>query len=109
MRYAHIFFMQVTQTALANGRSKLDERLARWLLMAGDRADGDEIGLTHEFLATMLGVRRPAVTIALNLFEKQGMIRVGRGSISLIDRKELQEQSNGGYGAPEAEYRRVFQ
>ena len=48
--------MQVTQTALANGRSKIEERLARWLLMADDRVDGDELPLTHEFLSLMLGV-----------------------------------------------------
>src|ERR1043165_9048030 len=51
--YAHAFLTQVTQTALANGRSKLDERLARWLLMAHDRTDSDELKLTHKFLATM--------------------------------------------------------
>jgi CRP-like cAMP-binding protein len=96
------------QTALSNGRSKLDERLARWLLMAHDRADSDEIKLTHEFLARMLGVRRAGVTIALNLLERQGLIRVHRGVIWLIDRKGLEELSNGAYGPPEAEARRLF-
>ena len=106
--YAHAFLAQVTQTALSNGRSKLDERLARWLLMAHDRADSDEIKLTHEFLARMLGVRRPGVTIALNLLERQGLIRVHRGVIWLIDRKGLEELSNGAYGPPEVEARRLF-
>src|SRR5882724_11177758 len=97
--YAHAFLTQVTQTALANGRCKLDERLARWLLMAHERADSDEIKLTHEFLATMLGVRRPGVTVALNLLEKQGLIRVHRGVISLTDRRGLEDLSNGAYSA----------
>jgi CRP-like cAMP-binding protein len=108
LQWAYIFQIQVTQTALSNGRSKLDERLARWLLMAHDRADGDQIKLTHEFLATMLGVRRPGVTIALNLLERQGLIQVKRGVIAMVDRKGLEELSNGAYGASEAEARRLF-
>ena len=108
LRYAHLFLVQTSQTALSNGRSKIDERLARWLLMAHDRADSDQLKLTHDFLATMLGVRRPGVTVALNLLERQGLIRVKRGVISLVDRKGLEELSNGAYGAPEAEARRLF-
>ena len=108
LRYAHLFLVQTSQTALSNGRSKIDERLARWLLMAHDRADSDQLKLTHDFLATMLGVRRPGVTVALSLLERQGLIQVHRGVISLIDRKGLEELSNGAYGAPEAEARRLF-
>ena len=67
----------------------------------------DEIGLTHQFLATMLGVRRPGVTVALSLLERQGLIGVHRGVISLIDRKGLEELSNGVYGVAEAEARRL--
>src|SRR5436305_4043506 len=73
LHYAHAFFVQTARTAMANGRSKIEERLARWLLMAHDRTDGDELALTHEFLATMLGVRRPGVTVALNLLEGSGL------------------------------------
>ena len=54
-----------TTTALANGRSKTEERLARWLLMANDRIDGKEVPLTHEFLGLMLGTHRPGVTLAI--------------------------------------------
>jgi CRP-like cAMP-binding protein len=97
--YAHAFLAQVTQTALAKGRSKLDERLARRLRMACDRADGDQIKLTHEFLATMLGVRRPGATIALSPLEKQGLIQVRRSTISMIDREGLVELANGAYSA----------
>ncbi|MEZ6023147.1 MAG: Crp/Fnr family transcriptional regulator [Hyphomonadaceae bacterium] len=57
MHYAHAFMLQIAQTALSNARGKLEERLARWLLMVHDRTDGDEVQLTHDFLATMLGVR----------------------------------------------------
>ena len=70
LRFAHAFMIQATQTALANGRSKIEERLARWLLMANDRVDGDALILTHEFLATMLGVGRSGVTVALQQLER---------------------------------------
>jgi CRP-like cAMP-binding protein len=71
LRYCHAFMVQTAQTALANGRSKIEERLARWLLMAHDRLDGDEVPLTQEFLSVMLGMRRPGVTVALNVLEKR--------------------------------------
>ncbi len=108
LRYGHAFFVQTAHTAMANGRSKLEERLARWLLMAHDRVDGDELTLTHEFLALMLGVRRPGVTVALNLLEKSGLIRAERGVITILDRQGLEETSNGAYAAPEAEFQRLF-
>lgn len=106
--YAHAFGVQTAHTAMANGRSKIEERLARWLLMAHDRLDGDELVLTHEFLALMLGVRRPGVTAALSVLERDGLIGAHRRVISIIDRKRLEKRSNGAYGAPEAEFRRLF-
>jgi CRP-like cAMP-binding protein len=108
LRYGHVLGIQTAQTALSNGRDKLEERLARWLLMAQDRIDGDELPLTHEFLAMMLGVRRPGVTISLNLLEKQGVIQSTRGVIVIVDRTGLEECANGSYGTPEAEFRRLF-
>jgi CRP-like cAMP-binding protein len=93
---------------LANGRYRLEERLARWLLMAHDRSEGDTVALTHEFLSVMLGVRRPGVTNALNLFERRGIIQARRGLIQIINRPALEEAANGCYGTPEAEYRRLF-
>ncbi|MEV8644824.1 Crp/Fnr family transcriptional regulator [Mesorhizobium ciceri] len=69
LRYAHAFLVQSSRTALVNGHSKIEERLARWLLMVHDRGDGDKIYLTHEFLATMLGARRPGVTTALQMLD----------------------------------------
>jgi CRP-like cAMP-binding protein len=95
-------------TALANGRYKIEERLARWLLMADDRAGGDAIHLTHEFLALMLGARRAGVTNGLSAFQKRGILRVARGSITILNRRALEEAANGSYGIPEAEYNRLF-
>ena len=93
---------------MANGRCKIEDRLARWLVMAHDRVDGDTLSLTHDFLAIMLGVRRPGVTHALNLLERVGLIQASRGTITIIDRDGLIENSNGAYGAPEAEFNRLF-
>lgn len=101
LRYAHAFLIQTTSTALANGRSKSEERLARWLLMADDRLDGDELPLTHEFLAVMLGTHRPGVTLAVQALEKERLITARRGSITILNRKGLEKRSNGTYVPPE--------
>jgi CRP-like cAMP-binding protein len=106
--YVHAFSVQTTNTAIVNGRSNIEERLARWLLMARDRGDSDDLALTHEFLSLMLGVRRPGVTLALHLLEKQGTIQARRGTVTIIDRKALEEISNGAYGTPEAEFQRLL-
>jgi len=108
LRYGYAFVIQTAQTAMANGRSRLEDRLARWLLMAQDRLDGDDVPLTHEFLSIMLGVRRPGVTIALNLLEYRGLIQARRGGVTIVDRAGLLETSNGAYGASEAEFQRLF-
>jgi CRP-like cAMP-binding protein len=101
LRYANAFLMQTTTTALANGRSKIEERLARWLLMAHDRIDGDELPITHEFLGMMLGSPRPGVTLAVQALEKEGLIDAQRRSITIHDRKALEKRSNGTYVSPE--------
>jgi CRP-like cAMP-binding protein len=97
LHYAHAFLLQATTTALANGRSKIEERLAKWLLMAHDRVGDDRLPLTHEFLSLMLGVRRSGVTTALQALEKKGLISRNRGNVVILDRKGLQMQSNGTY------------
>jgi CRP-like cAMP-binding protein len=99
--YVHAFLLQTTTTALANGRSKIEERLARWLLMADDRIDGKELPLTHEFLGLMLGTHRPGVTVALQALERAGLITTRRSLITIVDRKSLEKSSNGTYIAPE--------
>jgi CRP-like cAMP-binding protein len=95
--YVREFLAQTTATALANGRSKIDERLARWLLMAHDRVDGDELPLTHELLSLMLGSHRPGVTLALQVLEDAGLIARRRGKIKILDRSGLEKRSNGSY------------
>jgi CRP-like cAMP-binding protein len=106
LRYVQAFMIQTSQTALSNGSAKLEERLARWLLMAHDRVENDELPLIHDFLALMLGVRRPGVTVALHSLEQQGLIHPHRGSIRVLDRKGLEQVANASYGVAEAEYER---
>src|SRR5262245_28857100 len=98
--FVHALMRQSTDTALSNGRHKIEERLARWLLMADDRVDDHEIPLTHEFLGIMLGTARPGVTIALKELERRGLITHRRGSVTIIDRQGLRKSSNGAYIEP---------
>jgi CRP-like cAMP-binding protein len=102
LRYAHVFLEQTTRTAVANGRSEIEERLARWLLMAADRVGEGELPLTHEFLAMMLAVRRPGVTIAIQDLERRGLIDRKRGCVIILDREGLEKMSNGTYVRPDA-------
>jgi len=81
---------QLTQTAACNSRHTVPERLSRWLLMAHDRVDGDDLPLTQEFLAIMLAVRRPGVTIAVGALEASGLVRHSRGRIMICDRPGLE-------------------
>jgi CRP-like cAMP-binding protein len=107
LRYAQVFMIQIAATALADGRYKVEQRLARWLLMSQDRL-GDKLNLTHDFLALMLGVRRPSVTEALHVLEGEGMIKAARGLITIRSREKLEELAGGSYGVPESEYRRII-
>ena len=91
---------QTANTAFSNGTATL-EGLARWLLMAPDRLDGDEIPLTHEFLSLMLGVRRAGVTVVLNYLEHRGVIPMSRGHIVITDRDGLKASANGTYHEPQ--------
>jgi CRP-like cAMP-binding protein len=107
-RYAHALSIQVGHTALASARGNIEERLARWLLMAHDRLQSDELVITHEFLSLMLAVRRAGVTIALQELESRGLIETARGAVNILDRDGLEECSNGLYGVPEGEFERLF-
>lgn len=108
LKYVQTFMIQTAHTAIANSRAKLDQRLARWALMAHDRIEGDELPLTHEFLATMLGVRRAGVTTAVHALEQHGLIEATRGRLVICDREGLEEMAGTFYGVPEAELKRLL-
>jgi hypothetical protein len=96
--------VQGSQTALVNGRGTVNERLARWLLMWDDRIQPETLSVTHEFLALLLGVRRPGVTVALHELEGKSLIKSTRGDVRILDRAGLRLAASGFYGISEAEY-----
>lgn len=108
LRYVQVFSVQSSQTALANGLGRIDERLARWILMWSDRLRSDELPITHEFLGLLLGIRRASATVALHVLEGKQLIRSERGTVRVLDRGGLQEAAKGFYGVPEAQYERIM-
>ena len=91
-----------------SGAVTIEQRLARWLLLSRDRMDGDTLSVTQDVLSQMLGVRRPGVTAAVQRLQRAGLIQAERGSIVILDRTGLEKWSNGAYGAPETEFKRLF-
>lgn len=107
VRYAHVFILQVADGAASAGY-RIEERLARCLLMLQDRAMSGHLALTHQRLADLLGVRRAGVTDAIHLMEGRKLIIAQRGMIKILDRQRLQALAGGCYGRAEKEYRRII-
>jgi CRP-like cAMP-binding protein len=108
LKFVQAFGVQTSHTAASNARSKLDQRLARWLLMAHDRLETDCLPLTDELISIMLGVRRAGVTEAIHALELRGLIGRTRGRIAMKNRLGLERVAADSYGVPEAEYRRLM-
>jgi CRP-like cAMP-binding protein len=108
LKYVQVFMVQTTHTAIANARAQIDRRLARWILMAHDRTGDKTLPLTHEFLALMLGVRRPGVTEALQSLKRQKLIETSRNQIVVVNRNGIEKLAGQSYGVPEKEYRRLI-
>jgi CRP-like cAMP-binding protein len=108
LKFAQVFMVQTAHTATANARAHIDQRLARWILMAHDRIGTKTLALTHEFLSLMLRVRRAGVTEALQSLKRRKLIDTGRNQIVLRDRKGIERMARGCYGVPEKEYRRLI-
>jgi CRP-like cAMP-binding protein len=108
LRYALVHHGQVARTAACNGRHHTEQRLARWLLMAHDRAEGDAFPMTHEFLSMMLGVRRAGVTVAAGVLQRAGFIRYDRGRMKVTDRPGLEAASCECYGVVRRAYDRLL-
>jgi CRP-like cAMP-binding protein len=89
-RYSQFLWEQAAQTAACNKLHTNEERMARWLLMTRDRVRADAFPLTHEFLAELLGVGRPTVTIIAGMLQQAGLIQYHRGHITIVDRAGLE-------------------
>jgi CRP-like cAMP-binding protein len=108
LRYMQAQHAFVSQNAACNRLHQLDGRLARWLLLVCDRVESNELPLTHEFMAQMLGVRRAGVTEAANTLQQAGLIRYNRGKVTILNRKELEGASCECYQIINGEYVRLL-
>ena len=108
MRYTQALLTQISQTAVCNRLHPVEKRLCRWLPMTRDRVPSDEVLMTQEFIAHMLGVRREGVTAAAHRLQKAGLIRYGRGHITIVDRTGLEAAACECYGVVKNEYDRLL-
>ncbi|WP_438865129.1 Crp/Fnr family transcriptional regulator [Neptunicella sp.] len=92
-RYVYVLLLQLAQNNYCNAVHEVSHRLARWLLMAHDRAHLQSFHLTHQFIANMLGVRRSAISLAAGQFQKKGLIHYSRGTIKVVSRQGLEAES----------------
>jgi CRP-like cAMP-binding protein len=105
--FAQAQFVNVGQLAVCNRIHEIQQRLARWLLLSHDRVDDNQLRLTHEFLATMLGAPRSTVTLAAGLLQEAGCIEYTRGRISIKDRQGLERSACECYGLIRRETKRL--
>ncbi|PHK93239.1 Crp/Fnr family transcriptional regulator [Pseudoroseomonas rhizosphaerae] len=108
LRFALAFHSQAARTGACNGRHNTEQRLARWLLMAHDRVEGDEFPMTHEFLAMMLGVRRAGVTVAAGALQKAQLVGYERGRVRILNRRGLEATACECYGVTRRAYERLL-
>jgi CRP-like cAMP-binding protein len=108
LRYMQALYTQVSQTAVCNGHHGLEERLARWLLMAHDRVEGDRFAMTHEFMAMMLGVRRSGVTVTAGTLKQAGLISYANGQMTVLDRPGLESVACECYGTVQRQFEQIL-
>ena len=108
LRYTQALIAQMTQTAACNRHHLLEQQLCRWLLLSLDRLPSNELVMTQQLIANMLGVRREGVTQAAGRLEADGVIRYSRGRIDVLDRGKLEERVCECYGAVRRESDRLF-
>ncbi len=107
-RHTQAMMNQISQTVACNHLHSVQERMCRWLLMTHDRVEGDEFVLTQEFLAQMLGVRRPSVSVVAGLLQQAGLIRYHRGRMTILKREGLEEGACECYRVVKREYDRLL-
>ena len=107
-RYLYYYLAQVSQSVACNRLHTAEERFAKWLLMCHDRVPGDEIAITQEFLADMLGVHRPTVSLIARSFQQLELIRYNRGLVVVLDRRGLEDASCECYATTRARFEQVM-
>jgi CRP-like cAMP-binding protein len=107
-RYLQAYLSQVSQAVACNRLHTNEERFAKWMLMNHDRVPGDDIHITQEFLADMLGVHRPMVSVLARSSQKLGLIRYRRGVFTVVDRAGLEEAACECYAAVQRQFERVL-
>ena len=108
LRYTQALITQMAQTAVCNRHHLLDQQLCRWLLLSMDRLVGDELVMTQELIANMLGVRREGVTETALKLQRDGLIRYTRGHITVLDRAGLEARTCECYAVVKKEYDRLL-
>jgi CRP-like cAMP-binding protein len=108
LRYTQSLITQMAQTAVCNRHHSVDQQLCRWLLLTLDRLHGDDLVMTQELIANMLGVRREGVTEAAGKLQAEGLISYSRGHITVIDRPRLEARVCECYAVVKREYDRLL-
>jgi CRP-like cAMP-binding protein len=108
LRFTQALITQMTQTAVCNRHHAVDQQLCRWLLLSLDRLPGNELVMTQELIANMLGVRREGVTEAAGKLQAEGLIRYSRGRITVLDRRKLEARVCECYAVVKKEYDRLL-
>ena len=108
LRYTQALITQMAQTAVCNRHHSIDQQLCRWLLLSMDRLPTNELTMTQELIANMLGVRREGVTEAAGKLQDAGLIRYQRGRITVIDRPGLEKRTCECYQVVRAEFDRLL-
>jgi CRP-like cAMP-binding protein len=108
LRYTQALITQMAQTAVCNRHHSVEQQLCRWLLLSLDRLNSNELNMTQELIANMLGVRREGVTEAAGKLQRAGLIRYGRGRITIIDRPRLEQEVCECYGVVKREFDRLL-
>jgi CRP-like cAMP-binding protein len=108
LRYTQALITQMSQTAVCNRHHSIDQQLCRWLLLSLDRLSSDELVMTQELIANMLGVRREGVTEAAGKLQDAGLIRYRRGKIAVLDRPALEARSCECYQVVKTELDRLL-
>jgi CRP-like cAMP-binding protein len=108
LRYTQALITQMAQTAVCNRHHSLDQQLCRWLLLSLDRLQSNQLVMTQELIANMLGVRREGVTEAAGQLHKAGLIRYQRGHITILDRAGLERRTCECYAVVKKEYDRLL-